>query len=249
MEGVWRMAFGNKSSDSSVKDGVETMKTIRVGLVSLAFIIFAVMIIIVAMLINKNAEVKKLEEEMKKEPVVTASMIEQQLVNCSELTAAELNYRGVIRVEKGQIPIIDKNSFFMIYNAKVKAGIDIADAKIDVSEKEVVVTLPETEVLSIDIDPSSIEMYDEKQSIFNPSGKQDAIDAMNFAIEDVNKNADLGELKNRAELQTRAIIQGVLEPTLGGRTLVIKYDSSLNGDTESTEGDSTEAVDSTEKTE
>ena len=110
----------------------------------------------------------------------------------------------------------------MIYTAKVRAGVDLAQAGIEIGEAQVVITLPECEVQSIDIDEQSIEFYDEHWALFNRTEKEDVIDTISAAKEDVRQNADLESLLESAGQQTRQLIKGLLEDEIGERELVIQ---------------------------
>ena len=145
------------------------------------------------------------------EPELTSAFVSSRLEAVRELTTARLTYTGLIRYSEGKIPFLTRNSFSMIYTAGVRAGIDIQKAVIDVQEDQVVITLPECEVQSVEIDEGSIEFYDEKWALFNRMQKAD-----------VMEKADLESLLQNARVQTESIIQGFLEDMVGERTLVIQ---------------------------
>ena len=110
----------------------------------------------------------------------------------------------------------------MIYTARVRAGIDIRQAKIDIQEDQVVITLPECEVQSIEIDEDSIEFYDEQWALFNRTEKEDVIDMVAAAKADVSEKADMDSLIQNARTQTERIVRGLLEDVIGERALVIR---------------------------
>ena len=60
-----------------------------------------------------------------KEPELTSAFVSGKLEAVSELTTARLTYTGLIKYSEGKIPFLTKNSFSMIYTARVRAGIDI----------------------------------------------------------------------------------------------------------------------------
>lgn len=157
-----------------------------------------------------------------KEPELTSSFINGKLEAVSELTTAKLTYTGLIKYSEGSIPFLTQNSFSMIYTATVRAGIDLSKAVVEITEEEVVITLPACEIQSVDIDEESIEFYDEKWALFNRSTKEDAIDMVSAAKEDVTKKADVESLLESASLQTEALVRGLLEDTIGERNLVIQ---------------------------
>ena len=110
----------------------------------------------------------------------------------------------------------------MIYTARVRAGIDIRQAEIDIQEDQVVITLPECEVQSIEIDEDSIEFYDEQWALFNRTEKEDVIDMVAAAKADVSEKADMDSLIQNARTQTERIVRGLLEDEVGERALVIQ---------------------------
>lgn len=157
-----------------------------------------------------------------KEPELTSSFINGKLEAVSELTTAKLTYTGLIKYSEGSIPFLTQNSFSMIYTATVRAGIDLSKAVVEITEEEVVIMLPACEIQSVDIDEESIEFYDEKWALFNRSTKEDVIDMVSAAKEDVTKKADIESLLESASLQTKALVRGLLEDTIGERNLVIQ---------------------------
>ena len=157
-----------------------------------------------------------------KEPELTSSFINGKLEAVSELTTAKLTYTGLIKYSEGSIPFLTRNSFSMIYTATVRAGIDLSKAVVEITEEEVVIMLPACEIQSVDIDEESIEFYDEKWALFNRSTKEDVIDMVSAAKEDVTKKADIESLLESASLQTKALVRGLLEDTIGERNLVIQ---------------------------
>lgn len=157
-----------------------------------------------------------------KEPELTSAFVSGKLEAVSELTTARLTYTGLIKYSEGKIPFLTQNSFSMIYTAKVRAGIDLGRAEIEIGEEQVVITLPECEVQSIDIDEGSIEFYDEHWALFNRTEKEDVIDTISAAREDVQEKADLESLLKSADLQTRQLVAELLEDEIGELELIIR---------------------------
>ena len=155
--------------------------------------------------------------EAKKEPTVTTSVITSQLQNMSDLTTSQLQYRGMIRYEEGTITFINKKSYTMLYDASVKAGIDMGQAKIQMTGKKVKVALPKAKVQDIVINPDTLEFYDEKNSLFNWDDKQDTVKALQLAKEDATARIDEGELLKQAEQQAELLIKNLVYPmTING---------------------------------
>ena len=158
----------------------------------------------------------------KPEPVIDSQFISAKLDEASDLTTATLTYNGLITYTDGNIPFITQKSFSMIYTAEIRAGIDMSKVDIKVTEDKVIITLPEVEIQGVDVDPDSIQFYDEKYALFNWSDKDDVVTAISSAEADVQEKADINGLKDKSRVQAEEIIKGLLIDSIGERTLEIR---------------------------
>ncbi|MBE5935275.1 MAG: DUF4230 domain-containing protein [Lachnospiraceae bacterium] len=158
------------------------------------------------------------------EPTLSSTFISEKLERVSELTTAKLTYNGLVQYSDGKVPFITKKAFSMIYRAEVKAGVELSETDIAITDTTVTLTLPQVKVFSVDVDSNSIQFYDEKSALFNWTNKEDVVKAVKKAEEDVKKNADIEGLKEEAREQNESLIKGLLEGTLGGRELIIKHE-------------------------
>ncbi|MFV0343319.1 MAG: DUF4230 domain-containing protein [Anaerocolumna sp.] len=161
--------------------------------------------------------------EAEREPEITSTFISNRLEIASELTTAEMIYNGLIYYTDGKIPFLTKKAFLMTYCAEVKSGVDLSELDINVTQSTVKIIIPEVEVLDILVDPDTIKFYDEKSALFNWVEKEDVIDAMQVAKDDVTENANIDELVTKAREQTEVILEGLLKDAIGDRQLVISY--------------------------
>ena len=105
--------------------------------------------------------------------VITSDTLFQQLRSVSQLTTVEYHYTNMGKFEKNAdlngwtIPLT-KASFILAYDGKITAGVRLDDVKIDVAQTTITITLPAAEILSHEVDESSIEVYDESNNIFIP---------------------------------------------------------------------------------
>lgn len=67
-----------------------------------------------------------------------------------------------------QVPLTEK-SFLIRYSGYVKAGIDMSQASVSVSGKNVKVILPKPTIQETVIDEKTIQVFDESMNIFNPT--------------------------------------------------------------------------------
>jgi len=105
-------------------------------------------------------------------PKVDVVLLQSQLSEIEELATMDYYYTNMAQFENSSefygvtIPFTTK-SFILSYDGEIKAGVDLSGAKMDVGENLVTVYLPEAEILSHTIDESSLEIFDQKNSIFN----------------------------------------------------------------------------------
>ena len=141
-----------------------------------------------------------------KQPEITTAYISEKINGVSELTTAEMVYSGLVIYTEGEIPFLTQKGFSMRYTANIRAGINFSDVNIKITDSKVVVEMPEAEVQSIEVDPSSIEFYDERYALFNWTDKNDVIDAMSISKEDVTAHANVDGLARKADEQAAGII-------------------------------------------
>ena len=134
-------------------------------------------------------------------PRLDAVVLETQIRDISELASVTYTYTNMAQFESSndfygvKIPFTTK-SFILTYDGTIKAGVDLEAAEVSISGDTVTVTLPEAEILSHEIDEDSVEVFDEKTSIFNP-----------FTVEDFTAfQAD-----QKAAMEERALSSGLLE--------------------------------------
>lgn len=155
------------------------------------------------------------------EQEVTIEYISKKLENISELATAEMVYNNLYTVSEGKIPFITKKGFSMVYTATVKAGIDASLIDIDITEDEVKVIIPESQIQYIHVEPDSIQFYDEKKALFNWNEKEDVTAAISTAEKDAEEKADTDGLKKRANEEAKYIVKGILERSVGDKELVV----------------------------
>ncbi|MHB8130451.1 MAG: DUF4230 domain-containing protein [Mobilitalea sp.] len=183
--------------------------------------LLTVVVIVCAVIYVTNKVLNLVKSE--REPVITNTLISDKLEEVSELTSAKLTYNGLIHYTDGKIPILTKKAFLMTYRAEVEAGIVLSEVDINVTVSNVKITIPEIKILDISVDPDSIEFFDEKAALFNWTEKEDVVDAMQVAKDDVTENANIDELKSKAKEQTEVLLEGLFEDAIGDRKLVISY--------------------------
>ena len=107
------------------------------------------------------------------EPQLSSVTVEQQLQQISQLATTQYAYTNMGQFERGsdfygiRIPFTTSR-FIVSYSGVITAGVDLSQAQVEVTDEQVTVTLPAAQILSHEIDPDSLEVFDETRSIFNP---------------------------------------------------------------------------------
>ncbi len=173
--------------------------------------------VIVGMMISRYMNDKKKKES------VNSTLIESRLEDCSDLTTCNLVYVDLVKYAQGSIPLVTKKSFSMIYQANIRAGIDLGKAEVTVNHNTVTITLPETEVQSIEVDTSTLRFYDERLALFNWNNKEDITAAIEAARADAEAHANLDKLKMQARNQAELVVRKLVGPAVdGSRDLIIR---------------------------
>ena len=151
---------------------------------------------------------------------VTADLLSQQISSISELATVEYNYTNMGKFENQatfygwKVPFTTK-SFIVSYDGKMKAGIDMSVVDIDISGKNINIKVPESKVLSHEIDEKSIEVFDETKNIFNPISIKDynqfAIDQKTKVEEDAIEKGLLKEAQEKAETTIKTFLSTIEE--------------------------------------
>ncbi len=134
-------------------------------------------------------------------PTLSAVVLKNQLSDLQELSTVSYAYTNMAQFESSndfygvKLPFTTK-SFILTYDGTIKAGIDLADATVDVSGTQVHVTLPQAKILSHEIDEESVEVFDEKTALFNP-----------FTVEDFTAF----QSDQQRAMETRALSRGLLD--------------------------------------
>lgn len=196
-------------------DGKREKKVKNKGVVK-AVIHLATVLVIAFVIIFVVVSLRRDEE-----PEITSTFINNKLQEASELTSAKMIYNGLVRYSDGEIPFLTKKAFTMIYRAEVRAGIDLAKVEVSVTDSKVTIRVPETEILDVHVDADSIQYYDEKFALFNGEKREDAIEAIRKAEEDVRENGEVEELKNTAAEQVKVLLESLFKDCVGDRELVI----------------------------
>lgn len=161
-------------------------------------------------------------------PQLSTVMVEHQLQRISQLATTRYAYTNMGQFSRSndfygfKIPFTTKR-FIVSYGGVIMAGMDLSQAEVEVSRDTVLVTLPPAQILSHEIDPESLEVFDETKNIFNPITIQDYNGFHADQRSVMEAKALESGLLEQAEDQAKLVVGGLLQPMLGeGQTLELQ---------------------------
>ena len=163
-----------------------------VNLITIFFILTTV-ILSILLVSNKFSKTKV--------QVYDSTAVLNRIVPIQELALIKYNYSGVIgykdflKILNINVPLTQK-SFLLKYNGYIKAGVDFENIKIEVTGKDIHISIPNARILDTLIDEKSIRVYNESMNAFNP-----------LTIGDYTKAI----MKEKNNMVTDAITQGILK--------------------------------------
>lgn len=222
-----------------LKEEIERMARERLKkkkLIKLCVAAVAVLIVaIVALFIGRNQMKKKTDaeiaalqemvEQMEENPIVanpvapeiSLDIINSEIKNIAELATVEYLFTDAARfsdskeIKGWSVPLTEK-SFIMKWDGVIKAGIEVESIEIDVDNEnlKITVTMPEAQILSYDVDESSVEVLDEKDNIFNNITVEDKVDFDEATETAMKERAIENGLLEQAQKQAEITIRGLL---------------------------------------
>lgn len=153
-------------------------------------------------------------------PKITNETVGVQIKELKELSTIQYKYKEVVSREDWntlfnfKLPFT-KSSFIVSYTGILKIGIDLAETKINVDEgsKTIKITLPESKILSNELDFKSLKVYDEKNSIFNPIKVEDYTEFTQGGKENAEKDARESGVFEQSKEVAKKIITEMLNIT------------------------------------
>ncbi len=131
---------------------------------------------------------------------INIESVQSKLSQVSELATVSYSYTDVAKHSKSEniwgmkIPF-STSTLIMQYSGVIKAGINLANAKFDVSDTIVTFYLPKTQILSHEIDPNSLRILNQSNGLFS-----------SIKLSDFNKFC----IEHKDTMEVRALESGLL---------------------------------------
>ena len=151
---------------------------------------------------------------------LSAVVVKNRITEIAELATVTYSYTELGQYESSKefygakVPFTT-NKFILTYDGVIKAGVDVSKAQIEEQGGTVTVRLPDAQVLSHEIDESSVKIFDEKTSIFNPFTVEDYTAFYADQKKSVEEKAIYKGLLTEARSQAVKAVTASLEPLVG----------------------------------
>lgn len=162
-----------------------------------------------------------------KPPVLSSITVQNQLQQISQLATVRYSYTNMGQFENSnefygiKLPFTTKR-FIVAYDGVITAGVDLSRAQVTVTDQKVTISLPAPQILSHEVDPNSLEVFDETTSIFNPITIEDYNGFQADQQGVMEDKAIQGGLLTQAKDQAETAISGLLASLLQeGQTLEV----------------------------
>ncbi|SHH76818.1 DUF4230 domain-containing protein [Clostridium grantii] len=169
--------------------------------------------------------------EIKEKNTLTAGLIEEKIANISELATLKYTYKNVVTLKTSKefsdnfkIPFTDKSLIFT-YNGYIKAGIDLTsvDVSINKDDESVIIKVKHAAILDNIVDEESVEVFDEKSSVFNKIKTSDYLDSIVAEKEKTEKELIKNGFLEQANDHTKLILD-TLVSEMGFKKIEIKFE-------------------------
>ena len=157
--------------------------------------------------------------------------------NMSDLITSELEYTGIVeyKTHEGEfLNFLIGEEFLMMYNAEIKAGIDLTEVVLSKEDDKILVYMPHATLKYKKVKPDSIKFYDTKKALIKSDGKQLGMQAQIEAENDIDKNVNIEKLLQNAEEQAKRVIEGLIKE-ISGDFLIVFNVSDNNKENEISE--------------
>lgn len=159
-------------------------------------------------------------------PVITDSLISEQLNALRELVTTEYLYTNSGKYEnQNQITIIGKDinipftgkRFIVAYDGRIKAGIDIGKAQIDIDEdaRAITIALPKSEIISHETFEDTLVVLDETNNVFNPISIENYNEFVSAQKDSMEEKAIERGLLTNADVEAKLMVQSFLSQIPG----------------------------------
>ncbi|MDO5096812.1 MAG: DUF4230 domain-containing protein [Peptostreptococcaceae bacterium] len=180
--------------------------------------LFIILLIAVVVFFAKDFDMSKLNPFIfgsSSRTEITTDLLASRIASVKKLITTEYHYTNMGAMENHnefygwKVPFTRK-SFIISYEGVIYAGVNIDKTDIKIKDKEIIVDLPDAEILSHEIKEDSVTIFDERTSLFNPIQIEDYTSFSSDQKKVMEGKVISNGLLDTAEKNTKEAIKEVL---------------------------------------
>lgn len=177
------------------------------------FTLIKIIILIVLTAVIFIAGMMQMKKNMT--PDITSELINNRLEDAKELTTLKYHYTNMGQFQNQsdfygwKVPFTTK-SFIVSYDGVINAGVDLDGTMVKVTGKKIQIMIPHAKILSHEIYEDSLQVFLEKDSIFNPIKISDYNDFSMDQKQVVEEKAIDKGLLTEADKKSKEAIKDIL---------------------------------------
>jgi len=188
-----------------LKEHNKKFKFFQRYLTKIAIIVIAIVLVVGAVIIGYKRFISS-ESKTTKIGFENIGELATQSAYCTEINVTDTS-----RKLFGAIIPFTQSKYTYSYNVVIKAGFDFGEIEWTVKDTTIEVKLPESKILSSEIDMNSFKIYQEAESIFN----QITMTENNGALKDLQLTAEENAVANGLLKNARSNAETILTSFLG----------------------------------
>lgn len=157
--------------------------------------------------------------------IFNAGVVMDEIKNISELASVEYRYTNVGTLDSARVFTFmkewkvpfSKKAAIVTMDGVIKAGIDLSQVKIESNEnkKTITVTMPESRILSNELDEQSFKVYQEDESVWNQITLTDSKELRDQIKKQAEQNAVENKILEQASDKAEQLVRSIIEATPG----------------------------------
>lgn len=172
---------------------------------------------------EKDSLLQRIDEMLTEDVVVfNAAAVKEEIQEIGELATVEYLYTDVGTFDASKtlfktdwkLPLTQKSALITM-DGVIKAGIDVEAVNItcDEAARTITVDIPEAKILSNELDENSLQVYNEKNGLFNEVTLEDGGSLRSEIKEKAQAKALENGILQQAEENAKYVIQSIIEST------------------------------------
>lgn len=201
--------MGSKQKEKREQQGKDLLKSVVVKNYSVPVWGLGALVLVIVVLVMAFIVIPTARNSKKQAQVITVSTL-QEIIDVSELSTFTAVYNGIAQVMNQDNP--ESVDYYVSYEAKVNAGIDFEQVRIDLDKeaKTIRITMPPVELTEVNVDISSLDFIFYNQKLNTSTVTETAYKACEADVE--KESQEQQAIYDLAEQNAKNILTALVKP-------------------------------------